>query len=333
MFCSAVIPTINRDTLSRAVYSVLNQEFSADDFEVIVVNDSGKPLPGLDWQQSEHVRVVTTQKRERSVARNTGAAVAQGDYLYFLDDDDIMLPGALQAFWELAQTTDAAWLFGSYQTVDNDGNVVMEFHPDLSGNIFAIVVAGESIPLQASLIRPKEFYAAGEFDANFTSTQDRDLGRRIALLGSVAKTPCLVTQIRVGEVGSSTIWSNTSEFDRQGREKALNQSGAFTRLWDSAGGKPHDHGRVSRSYLASAVWNLKRKNILRATSRLFSMLAFGAPYTLSPEFWGGMRTRLQPLGELNNTTAGAHGSRLAPAVIVVSVIVSALVFSMRRKNG
>ena len=45
MFSSTVIPTVNRPTLSRAVRSVLQQNFTADDFEVIVVNDSGQPLP------------------------------------------------------------------------------------------------------------------------------------------------------------------------------------------------------------------------------------------------------------------------------------------------
>ena len=41
MFSSTIIPTINRGTLSRAVLSVLEQDFSADDFEVIVVNELG----------------------------------------------------------------------------------------------------------------------------------------------------------------------------------------------------------------------------------------------------------------------------------------------------
>jgi glycosyltransferase involved in cell wall biosynthesis len=83
-FCSTIIPTINRSTLSRAVYSVLDQAFTGADFEVIVVNDSGQPLPDMDWQHSERVRVITTQRRERSVARNTGAAIARGKYLHFL---------------------------------------------------------------------------------------------------------------------------------------------------------------------------------------------------------------------------------------------------------
>ena len=152
VFCSTIIPTINRPTLTRAVNSVLDQNFSAADFEVIVVNDSGQPLPEADWQHRAGVCIINTQRRERSVARNTGAAIAKGKYLHFLDDDDCLLPGALEVFWELDQVSDDVWLYGSYQTVDNDGKIIDEFHPGLTGNIFAFLMAGESIPFQLSLI-------------------------------------------------------------------------------------------------------------------------------------------------------------------------------------
>ena len=96
MFCTSIIPTVGRKTLQRAVQSVLDQNFSADEFEVIVVNDSGSPLPFADWQSSPLVRVIHTDHQERCVARNTAAALAKGTYLHFLDDDDWMLPGALK---------------------------------------------------------------------------------------------------------------------------------------------------------------------------------------------------------------------------------------------
>jgi glycosyltransferase involved in cell wall biosynthesis len=293
VFCSTIIPTVNRPTLSCTVGSVLDQTFTSAAFEIIVVNDSGQPLPDVDWRHSERVQVIHTNRRERSVARNTGAAIATGKYLHFLDDDDLLLPGALEAFWRLdKEVNDAAWLYGSYQTVDNDGNLVEEFHPGITGNISALLVAGESIPLPASLLQTNAFFAAGGFDPNLSYAEDRDLGRRISLSGDVAWISAVVARLRVGEVGSTSDWSKKAANDRWGREKALRLINTFARLSASANSS-YWRGRVSRAYFASMVWNLKRKNIFTAASRATAGLAFAGWSTLSPEFWHGLRTKTQ----------------------------------------
>ena len=135
MFCSTIIPTVGRPTLSRAVCSVLDQEFDHDEYEVIVVNDSGKPLRVEQWQKSARVRIIDTNRHNRSVARNAGAAIAKGKYLHFLDDDDWMLPGVFESFWELANTSQAAWLYGAFRLVDNSGHTITEIFPELKGRL------------------------------------------------------------------------------------------------------------------------------------------------------------------------------------------------------
>lgn len=295
MFSSTVIPTINRPTLYRAVCSVLEQDFTAEDFEVIVVNDSGQPLPFSEWQQNKQVLVINTNRCERSFARNTGAAIARGRYLNFLDDDDILLPSALAAFWELSQKrSDASWLFGSWQTVDNDGLPVDEFHPDLNGNIFSLLISGESLPLQASMLKTQDFFRVGGYDPapSLTGVEDRDLGRRIAYLGTIAHTPAMVAQVRIGLFGSSTNWATIAEGDRWGREKALQASKALKRLKASVRNS-YWRGRVSRAYFASMVWNLKQGNPLVSTSRLLSGLAMTGLYIFSKGYWHGLRTKIQ----------------------------------------
>lgn len=298
MFSSTIIPTINRSTLSRAVQSVLNQDFDEDDFEVIVVNDTGTPLPEMDWMNSPRVRVVDTNRHERSVARNTGAAIAKGNYLHFLDDDDILLSGALRAFWELHQRKgDALWLNGSYQSADNHGNVIEKLHPENHGNNFAYLVSGEGIPLQASLLDTRHFFMVGCFDPKITGVEDRDLGRRFAMSGTICHTNALVAQIRVGMEGSTTDWSMLPEGDRSSREKAFNLPGSFSRLWHSAKtctwhGKVlrnYWHGRVCRAYLASMVWNLRCGNWLTAFERGMAAVAFTPWRIFTKAFWHGIR--------------------------------------------
>lgn len=295
VFCSTIIPTVNRPTLSCAVQSVLDQVSTEADFEVIVVNDSGRPFREMEWQHCKRVRVIDTNRHERSVARNTGAAIAKGKYLHFLDDDDVIVPGALKVFWQLAQKApDAAWLYGCYQTVDNDGNLIEEFHPAIEGNLFALLVCGEGIPLQVSLLHAKQFHAVGGFDPNpiLTGVEDRDVGRRIALAGTVAYTPTVVAQIRIGEQGSTTNWAKIAEGDRCGREKALIAQNAFARLRASAT-SDYWRGRVSRAYFGSVVWNLRRGNLFNAMSRAAAGGAIANWHIVSLDFWNGLNTKIK----------------------------------------
>ncbi len=291
LFCSTIIPTVNRSTLSRAVESVLTQDFDRAEYEVIVVNDSGMPLSAADWQFLPQVRVITTNRRERSVARNTGAAIARGKFFHFLDDDDVILPGAMLAFWECTQRSNAVWFFGGWQTVDNNGNAVAEFFPELRGNIFPLLVSGEGLPLQASLIRSESFFAAGAFDPTLVGGEDRDLGRRLMLLGDIEYIPRMVARIRIGERGSTTDWTLLAEEDRLGREKALSASRAFQRL-QSPRFSSYWHGRVSRAYFASSVWNIRRRKFLTALGRMIMGVYFSGVHLFRRSYWQGLREKI-----------------------------------------
>lgn len=302
MFCSTIIPTINRATLARAVLSVLEQSPPLDDFEVIVVNDSGRPLPETEWQSSPRVKVLATNREERSVARNTGAAVARGRYLHFLDDDDWMLPGALETFRVLAKTRSAAWFYGGYRLVDSAGRSLEERRPDESGNCFVRFMTGEWLPLQVSLIDAEAFAEVGGF-ASLTSlrggNEDVHLARRLTLTRGMVGTPELVATIRVGEDESTTDYEGLPAQSRESRERLLRMRGAFARLRDSARTRPTEteywRGRVVRIYGASLLWNLRRLRLPAAVVRGGTgVAALAAGDLFSTGFWRGVAGRRDP---------------------------------------
>lgn len=272
MLCSAIIPTIGRPTLSRAVESVLTQNLPSSDFEVIVVNDSGVPLPRADWQRSEQVQIIKTNRHERSIARNTGAAIAKGQYLHFLDDDDWLVPDAYQHLWQLSQASDAQWLYGMTQLVDRQNNPLIQLKHLLHGNCFVQVMAGEWIPLQSSFIERKMFMQIGGFNPLLTGPEDIDLLRRILLEAEVAETLYLIANVIMGGDGSTTDYSDHPQASRWARENILNASDAYYRMSSSAH-NPSWRGRISRVYLTSAVWNLQHLRFLTATSRIFLSIA------------------------------------------------------------
>jgi glycosyltransferase involved in cell wall biosynthesis len=299
MFCSIIIPTIGRNTIQRAVHSILNQNFTATSFEVIVVNDSGRPLPPADWQQSDQVRVLNTNKRERSVARNTGAAVARGKYLGFLDDDDWLLPDALSHYWNLAQKApDAVCLYGGIQIIDEATDACLaELNSGLNGNSFTQIMGGAWVPIQSSLVLNKAFFEVGGYDPSITGTEDLDLTRRIALKGDFANT-----EMPIGCLSRGDLWTTSTDYGRapqdtlRSRDKVLAESGAFNHLMISAD-NAYWHGRIFRIYLSTAKWAWQKRQITIMISRtlfgLFSIIK-SSRYLPSAEYWQGVKDHHVP---------------------------------------
>jgi glycosyltransferase involved in cell wall biosynthesis len=286
-FCSAIIPTVGRPTLTRAVESVLTQSLLASEVEVIVVNDSGVPLPEADWQKSERVQVINTNRRERSIARNTGAAAAKGQYLHFLDDDDWLFPDAYHHLFELSQASDAKWLYGMTQLVNRELDPLIRLRHGLNGNCFAQVMAGEWIPLQSSWIERKAFMHLGGFNPLLTGPEDIDLLRRILLEEELAETPNLIAHVIMGGEGSTTDYDHHPQASRWARENILDMSNVFRRMHSSAI-NPSWRGRMTRVYLTSAIWNLQQRSLFTATSRFFlsiTSLLSAERGMFSRDFW------------------------------------------------
>jgi glycosyltransferase involved in cell wall biosynthesis len=287
IFCSAIIPSVGRPTLTRAVESVLTQTINLSEFEVIVVNDSGVPLPEADWQKSERVHIINTSQHERSVARNTGAAIAKGNYLHFLDDDDWLASDAYQHLWDLSQSSDAVWLYGNTQLVDRQSNPTIVLRHGLQGNCFIQAMAGEWIPLQASIIERNIFFKIGGFNPLLTGPEDIDLLRRVLLVGEVAETQNLIANVIMGGEGSSTDYVQHPHESRLAREDILDAPNTFQRMRTSASGSIW-FGRMLRVYLTSAVWNLMHRRFSHALSRIFHAilnLIMAGISLLSKDFW------------------------------------------------
>jgi glycosyltransferase involved in cell wall biosynthesis len=309
-FVSTIIPTIGRETLSRAVQSVIDQSFHQGDFEVIVVNDSGKVLPDMRWGDLPNLQIINTNRRERCVARNTGAAIARGKYLHFLDDDDWILPGAFDHFWRLTEQSKAAMYYGGYLFVDSNGKTREECYPDETGNCFVRFMTGEWQPLQASLFDAKVFHSLGGFVSLETlrgGDEDVDLTRRVSLEYDIAGTRELVAAIRIDRSQSTTNYSNLQEQSRQSRDIILDMPRAFTRLVQSAQGRPGNsaywHGRIVWIYLVSILWNIQHGKISTALSRLAyvgASLIRTYRFWLSPQFWRGAARPHQAKGWLRS---------------------------------
>jgi len=104
---SIVIPTYNRaDLIKETVESALSQDHTS--FEVIVVDDgSTDTTPSVLGEFMQQIHCITTENRGAENARNTGIKAAIGEYIVFLDSDDILYANALSIYDTVIKKTDA----------------------------------------------------------------------------------------------------------------------------------------------------------------------------------------------------------------------------------
>jgi len=290
-FSSTVIATIGRSSLAHAVESVLSQDVQGENFEVIVVNDSGRPLKSEEWQRCDRVRILETNRYERSVARNTGAAVARGEYLHFLDDDDWMLPGAFKELWALARATNASWVYGKTRFVNREGKVLSESQMEADGNVLVeVMAAGSWLPTTASLVKSRDFFKIGGFDPKLALCEDKDMCRRIALIGDFAHTSTPLACALIDRATSTSHYEKSLYYNQWSRDKVLAEKGSFGRMLASAT-TPFWRGRMIRVYLTGIVWNINKINAWKAARRFgeaFVTLLLSLFSIISPDFLHGI---------------------------------------------
>lgn len=179
-FISVVIPTCNRlQPLARCVDALLAQRYPSDQFEVIVVDDGGEqPVELQERHGPLNLRVVRQRNAGPAKARNTGAALAAGRYLAFLDDDCLPDGDWLVNFSRAFSQRPAHTLFGGLVAGDDAQSVYTEV-----SELFIGVILRRYRPAPGGIyffrstnmgLARDEFLQLGGFDESFRTAEDRD---------------------------------------------------------------------------------------------------------------------------------------------------------------
>lgn len=181
---SVIIPAYNAMAfLPQTLDSVLAQTFA--DFEVWVVND-GSTDPTAEWVSNltdRRVRLINQANQGCAIARNTGLLAAHGQYVAFLDADDLWEPTKLEKQVQLLDSRPAVGLvYTGISTIDETGRPTGKIElPTVEGAVWDTVVEANPIMCGSTpLIRRECFESAGRFDQSLRSAEDWDLWIRIA---------------------------------------------------------------------------------------------------------------------------------------------------------
>jgi len=181
---SVIIPAYNRSAfLQEAIESVLKQTYQP--FELIVVDDgSTDDTAGVLSRYAGKISALSVSHGGPSTARNHGIQAAHGDYIAFLDSDDLWLPGKLAAqmlfFHNNPEAricqTEEIWMRNSVRVNPR------QKHKKYSGWIFDQCLPLCVVSPSAVMMHRSVFARVGLFDETFPACEDYDLWLRIAPL-------------------------------------------------------------------------------------------------------------------------------------------------------
>jgi glycosyltransferase involved in cell wall biosynthesis len=266
---SFIIPVFNAGPLlHEALASIRNNQCPDTEFEIVVVDDAStdrETLAILHAIETDEAQVKVLRNRHNlgpARTRNRGVAASSGEWIAFLDADDIIPPGTMQRRLDiLHQRPDTNWFAGNFALLGQQDEPA-SFFPDIG------IHAAQTFPWGHVLPRPTRFciesslcfqvgttmsrralwLASGGFDDDLRYGEDWLLWLGMSRLADVAwiREPCLLLRR-----GHASMMSNRAAY-------ALNVARSRRKAYRSALFRPYRRQlrwRLAGDYrLASALW-------------------------------------------------------------------------------
>ncbi len=267
-----------RPYLQQAIASVAAQTWPR--LQLIVVDD-GSDDPEEVRRAAEQVvgaHVIRTDPSGVSVARNRGAALARGEYLVFLDDDDLWAPERVERHVAaMVASPQAVASYCGMRTVRADtGEVLAPADQTAIGGRLDVARRTTGIILPNLFVTRSVFEAVGGFDSSLRYAEDLDLALRLAEEGAFIFVPGALVDYRATSSNatsrhhelvkgiSSVLRRHREEAARRGDRKlvaaldeSLRKNGRFT--WWGAGRAARAALRAQQPRVAAGelVWALR----------------------------------------------------------------------------
>ncbi len=181
---SVIIPVYNgAKTIRQTIESVLNQTFR--DFELIIVNDGStdKTLEVISSFKDLRIHVFSYQNAGLSESRNRGIGLAAGEFLSFIDADDLWAPLKLEVELEtLRGNPEASVVYSWLDYIDENGDYLkMGCHFLFSGSVYKDLLLMNFVGSGSNImVRKQVLNSLDTFDETLDAAADWDFCLKLA---------------------------------------------------------------------------------------------------------------------------------------------------------
>ncbi|MEM0981637.1 MAG: glycosyltransferase [Cyanobacteria bacterium P01_H01_bin.58] len=266
---SVVMPAYNAEkTIAETVQSVLDQTLG--DFELIIVNDGSTDgtLTVLEELKDDRIQIHTFPNSGPQKSRNRGIERARGDYIAFLDSDDLWKPAKLADQLEALKASPGAALAYSWTDwIDEHDRVWRRgSHVSINGDALKRLLLNDFIGNGSNpLVLAEAIKAVGGFDEAILGGQDWEMWLRIASQYPIVAVSKV--QILYRKSSTSRAWSNNVKRQEKGFRQVVRKT---------IQGSPEVLKPVQRKVLGNVYKSLTVDLLERASSQkeVFAALRF-----------------------------------------------------------
>ncbi len=208
---SVIIPVYNGEkTIKDTIESVLNQTFS--DLELIVINDGSQDATSeiVNRIREPRLKFFSYPNAGLAASRNRGISLAVGEFISFIDADDLWTPDKLESQFNALQVNAQAavayswtdWIDESGQFLRPGGYIIA------NGNVYEQLLKRDFIEGGSNvLIRTQALAEVGGFDESLNAVEDWDMWLRLAARYEFASIPSPQILYRISPNSMSTdVW-------------------------------------------------------------------------------------------------------------------------------
>ncbi|MEO3707156.1 glycosyltransferase family 2 protein [Trichormus azollae] len=185
VFFSVVIPVFNRANLIQiTIDSILNQNI--ENYEIIIVDDgSTDHTIEILKEYGSKIKIFTQRNQGPGKARNIGIEHSQGEYIAFLDSDDLWFPWTLDVYAQIIKATNnPAFLAGQSIFFSNEHElefvqIPARVHYRYYQNLYASSKDVTSFLTSSVVIRRDTLQQLGGFTDQWINSEDNDLWLRL----------------------------------------------------------------------------------------------------------------------------------------------------------
>ena len=207
---SVIIPVFNGEkTIRETIDSVLGQTFS--DFELIIINDGSKDttLEVVQKISDPRLKIFSYQNLGLAVSRNRGIANATGEYVSFIDADDLWTSDKLEAQYQaLQETPNAAVAYSWTNCINQESSFLRRgYYLSFSGEVYHYLLLTNFLENGSNpLIRHQALKAVGGFDESLKSSEDWEMYLRLAAHYKfvAVESPQILYRISAGSMSTNT---------------------------------------------------------------------------------------------------------------------------------